>query len=57
MELQQVRGADEAFLSWNDLQATVNRVNTQVQEETDREYGVGLEEDSPLATMSLARRL
>ncbi|XP_013014436.1 ras GTPase-activating-like protein IQGAP3 isoform X1 [Cavia porcellus] len=42
VELQQVRGADEAFLSWNDLQATVNRVNTQVQEETDQVLAVSL---------------
>lgn len=37
VQLRQARGLGEAFLSWNDLQATVSRVNTQVQEETDRE--------------------
>lgn len=30
-----------AILSWNDLQATVHRVNAQVQEETDREWNPG----------------
>ncbi|KAM8769912.1 LOW QUALITY PROTEIN: ras GTPase-activating-like protein IQGAP3 [Rhynchonycteris naso] len=33
----QVRGVDEAFLSWNDLQTTLSQVNSQVQEETNRE--------------------
>ncbi|EPY88653.1 IQ motif containing GTPase activating protein 3 [Camelus ferus] len=35
VKLRQVRGVDGAFLSWNDLQATVSQVNAQVQEETD----------------------
>ena len=30
-----------AVLSWNDLQATVHRVNAQVQEETNREWSPG----------------
>ncbi|XP_042637948.1 ras GTPase-activating-like protein IQGAP3 [Orycteropus afer afer] len=42
VKLQQVRGADGAFLSWNDLQATLSQVNAQVQEETDRVLAVSL---------------
>lgn len=37
VKVQQLRGLDRAFLSWNDLQAAVCQVNAQVQEETDRE--------------------
>ncbi|KAM6167531.1 ras GTPase-activating-like protein IQGAP3 [Erethizon dorsatum] len=42
VELRQVRGIDGAFLSWNDLQATVSQVNTRVQEETDQVLAVSL---------------
>ncbi|KAM6219947.1 ras GTPase-activating-like protein IQGAP3 [Rhynchocyon petersi] len=42
LKLRQVRGVDGAFLSWNDLQATLNQVNTQVQEETNQVLAVSL---------------
>ncbi|XP_045371865.1 ras GTPase-activating-like protein IQGAP3 isoform X1 [Camelus bactrianus] len=42
VKLRQVRGVDGAFLSWNDLQATVSQVNAQVQEETDQVLAVSL---------------
>lgn len=42
VKLRQVQGVDGAFLSWNDLQATVSQVNAQVQEETNREWSLGL---------------
>nr|XP_044994154.1 ras GTPase-activating-like protein IQGAP3 [Jaculus jaculus] len=40
--LRQLRGAEGPFLSWNDLQATVSQVNTQVQEETDQVLAISL---------------
>uniref|UniRef100_A0A8C5UYN2 IQ motif containing GTPase activating protein 3 n=1 Tax=Microcebus murinus TaxID=30608 RepID=A0A8C5UYN2_MICMU len=57
VKLRQVRGVDEAFLSWNDLQATVSQVNAQVQEETDQILAVSLinealDQDSPEKTLS-----
>uniref|UniRef100_A0A2K6GXB6 IQ motif containing GTPase activating protein 3 n=1 Tax=Propithecus coquereli TaxID=379532 RepID=A0A2K6GXB6_PROCO len=57
VKLRQVRGVDEAFLSWNDLQATVSQVNAQVQEETDQVLAVSLinealDQDSPEKTLS-----
>ncbi|KAM9244572.1 ras GTPase-activating-like protein IQGAP3 [Dugong dugon] len=42
VKLRQVRGVDGAFLSWNDLQATLNQVNAQAQEETDQVLAVSL---------------
>ncbi|XP_023569608.1 ras GTPase-activating-like protein IQGAP3 [Octodon degus] len=42
VEMQQVRGVHRAFLSWNDLQATVSQVNTRVQEENDQVLAVSL---------------
>lgn len=57
MKLRQVRGVDGAFLSWNDLQATVSQVNAQVQEETDRECTPGLGKDGPTWTaLSLSHK-
>nr|XP_051714502.1 ras GTPase-activating-like protein IQGAP3 isoform X3 [Oryctolagus cuniculus] len=57
VKLRQVRGVDGAFLSWNDLQATVSQVNAQVQEETDQVLAVSLinealDQDSPEKTLS-----
>ncbi|XP_069334673.1 ras GTPase-activating-like protein IQGAP3 [Eulemur rufifrons] len=57
VKLRQARGVDEAFLSWNDLQATVSQVNAQVQEETDQVLAVSLINDaldqgSPEKTLS-----
>ncbi|XP_048213464.1 ras GTPase-activating-like protein IQGAP3 isoform X2 [Perognathus longimembris pacificus] len=57
LKLRQVRGVDEAFLSWNDLQATVSQVNAQVQEETDQILAVSLinealDQGSPEKTLS-----
>uniref|UniRef100_A0A8C4MVG6 IQ motif containing GTPase activating protein 3 n=1 Tax=Equus asinus asinus TaxID=83772 RepID=A0A8C4MVG6_EQUAS len=57
VKLRQVRGVDGTFLSWNDLQATVSQVNAQVQEETDREWSLGLinealDQGSPEKTLS-----
>ncbi|XP_040491746.1 ras GTPase-activating-like protein IQGAP3 [Ursus maritimus] len=51
------RALDGAVLSWNDLQATVHRVNAQVQEETDQVLAVGLinealDQGSPEKTLS-----
>ncbi|XP_027946103.1 ras GTPase-activating-like protein IQGAP3 isoform X1 [Eumetopias jubatus] len=51
------RALDGAVLSWNDLQATVHRVNTQVQEETDQVLAVSLineslDQGSPEKTLS-----
>ncbi|XP_044529655.1 ras GTPase-activating-like protein IQGAP3 [Gracilinanus agilis] len=40
--LQQERSVAGAFLSWNDLQATVSQVNGQVQEETEQILAVSL---------------
>ncbi|KAM5256188.1 ras GTPase-activating-like protein IQGAP3 [Ctenodactylus gundi] len=42
VKLRQGHGVDGAFLSWNDLQATVNQVNAQVQEEAERVLAVSL---------------
>ncbi|XP_005411739.1 PREDICTED: ras GTPase-activating-like protein IQGAP3 isoform X1 [Chinchilla lanigera] len=42
VELRHVRGIDGAFLSWNDLQATLSQVNSRVQEETDQVLAVSL---------------
>ncbi|CAK6439514.1 unnamed protein product [Pipistrellus nathusii] len=57
VKLRQERGANGAFLSWNDLQATVSQVNAQVQEETDQVLAVSLinealNQDSPEKTLS-----
>ncbi|XP_042538216.1 ras GTPase-activating-like protein IQGAP3 [Dipodomys spectabilis] len=57
LKLRQKRGMDEAFLSWNDLQATVSQVNAQVQEETDQILAVSLinealDQGSPEKTLS-----
>ncbi|KAM8814731.1 ras GTPase-activating-like protein IQGAP3 [Rhynchonycteris naso] len=57
VKLQQVRGVDEAFLSWNDLQTTLSQVNSQVQEETNQILAVSLinealNQDSPEKTLS-----
>ncbi|XP_016077062.1 PREDICTED: ras GTPase-activating-like protein IQGAP3 [Miniopterus natalensis] len=57
IKLRQVHGVDGAFLSWNDLQATVSQVNAQVQEETDQVLAVSLinealNQDSPEKTLS-----
>ncbi|XP_019518032.1 PREDICTED: ras GTPase-activating-like protein IQGAP3 [Hipposideros armiger] len=57
VQLRQARGRGGAFLSWNDLQATVSRVNAQVQEETDQVLAVSLinealEQGSPEKTLS-----
>ncbi|XP_045401344.1 ras GTPase-activating-like protein IQGAP3 isoform X2 [Lemur catta] len=57
VKLRQARGVDEAFLSWNDLQATVSQVNAQVQEETDQVLAVSLinealDQGSPEKTLS-----
>ncbi|ELW59861.1 Ras GTPase-activating-like protein IQGAP3 [Tupaia chinensis] len=57
VELRQVRGADGAFLSWNDLQAAVSQVNAQAQEETDQILAVSLinealDQGSPEKTLS-----
>lgn len=50
--------APDGVLSWNDLQATVNQVNAQVQEETDREWSPGRAEAAhPLPGPSAHRRL
>ncbi|XP_019663242.1 ras GTPase-activating-like protein IQGAP3 isoform X2 [Ailuropoda melanoleuca] len=51
------RALDGAVLSWNDLQATVHRVNAQVQEETDQVLAVSLinealDQGSPEKTLS-----
>nr|XP_042135220.1 ras GTPase-activating-like protein IQGAP3 isoform X2 [Peromyscus maniculatus bairdii] len=42
VKVQQLRGLDRAFLSWNDLQAAVCQVNAQVQEETDQVLAISL---------------
>uniref|UniRef100_A0A8C6BEQ8 IQ motif containing GTPase activating protein 3 n=1 Tax=Monodon monoceros TaxID=40151 RepID=A0A8C6BEQ8_MONMO len=57
VKLQQVHGMDGAFLSWNDLQATVSQVNAQVQEETNQILAVSLinealEQNNPEKTLS-----
>ncbi|XP_008568753.1 PREDICTED: ras GTPase-activating-like protein IQGAP3 [Galeopterus variegatus] len=57
VKLQQVHGMDRAFLSWNDLQATVSQVNAQIQEETNQVLAVSLinealDQDSPEKTLS-----
>ncbi|XP_006775791.1 PREDICTED: ras GTPase-activating-like protein IQGAP3 [Myotis davidii] len=57
VKLRQERGVNGAFLSWNDLQATVSQVNAQVQEETDQVLAVSLinealNQDSPEKTLS-----
>ncbi|XP_057582766.1 ras GTPase-activating-like protein IQGAP3 isoform X5 [Hippopotamus amphibius kiboko] len=57
VKLRQVRGVDGAFLSWNDLQATVSQVNAQVQEETDQVLAVSLinealDQNNPEKTLS-----
>uniref|UniRef100_A0A8C8ZH59 IQ motif containing GTPase activating protein 3 n=1 Tax=Prolemur simus TaxID=1328070 RepID=A0A8C8ZH59_PROSS len=57
VKLRQVRGVDEAFLSWNDLQATVSQVNAQVQEENGQVLAVSLinealDQGSPEKTLS-----
>ncbi|XP_036297872.1 ras GTPase-activating-like protein IQGAP3 isoform X1 [Pipistrellus kuhlii] len=57
VKLRQERGANGAFLSWNDLQATVSQVNAQVQEETDQVLAVSLinealNQDNPEKTLS-----
>nr|XP_020018979.1 ras GTPase-activating-like protein IQGAP3 [Castor canadensis] len=57
VKLQQVHGKDGDFLSWNDLQSTVNQINAQVQEETDQVLAVSLinealDQDSPEKTLS-----
>ncbi|XP_042832302.1 ras GTPase-activating-like protein IQGAP3 isoform X1 [Panthera tigris] len=49
--------APDGVLSWNDLQATVNQVNAQVQEETDQVLAVSLinealDQGSPEKTLS-----
>ncbi|XP_045673127.1 ras GTPase-activating-like protein IQGAP3 isoform X3 [Phyllostomus hastatus] len=56
VKLRQVQGVDGAFLSWNDLQATVSQVNAQVQEETNQVFAVSLinealNQDSPEKTL------
>lgn len=54
---RQERGVNGAFLSWNDLQATVSQVNAQVQEETDRTWSLGLGEfGPPLGAPSLSHQ-
>ncbi|XP_053460506.1 ras GTPase-activating-like protein IQGAP3 isoform X5 [Nycticebus coucang] len=57
VKLRQMRGVDKAFLSWNDLQATVSQVNAQVQEESDQVLAVSLinealDEGSPEKTLT-----
>ncbi|XP_068397133.1 ras GTPase-activating-like protein IQGAP3 isoform X3 [Eschrichtius robustus] len=57
VKLQQVHGMDGAFLSWNDLQATVSQVNAQIQEETNQVLAVSLinealEQNNPEKTLS-----
>ncbi|XP_037669751.1 LOW QUALITY PROTEIN: ras GTPase-activating-like protein IQGAP3 [Choloepus didactylus] len=57
VKLRQVRGIDGDFLSWNDLQAAVSKVNAQVQEETDQVLAVSLinealDQDSPEKTLT-----
>ncbi|XP_059122514.1 ras GTPase-activating-like protein IQGAP3 [Peromyscus eremicus] len=42
VRVQQLRGLDRAFLSWNDLQAAVCQVNAQVQEETEQVLAISL---------------
>lgn len=50
--------APDGVLSWNDLQAAVNQVNAQVQEETDREWSPGRAEAAhPLPSPSAHRRV
>ncbi|XP_077012591.1 ras GTPase-activating-like protein IQGAP3 [Tamandua tetradactyla] len=57
VKLQQIRGVDGAFLSWNDLQAVVSKVNAQVQEETEQVLAVtlineALDQGSPEKTLT-----
>ncbi|KAF6293016.1 IQ motif containing GTPase activating protein 3 [Rhinolophus ferrumequinum] len=57
VRLRQACGLDGAFLSWTELQATVSRVNAQVQEETDQVLAVSLinealDQGSPEKTLS-----
>ncbi|XP_057413155.1 ras GTPase-activating-like protein IQGAP3 isoform X3 [Balaenoptera acutorostrata] len=57
VKLQQVHGMDGAFLSWNDLQATVSQVNARIQEETNQVLAVSLinealEQNNPEKTLS-----
>ncbi|XP_023390059.1 ras GTPase-activating-like protein IQGAP3 [Pteropus vampyrus] len=56
-DLRQARGPAGAFLSWNDLQATVSWVNARAQEETDQVLAVSLIDEalsqgSPEKTLS-----
>ncbi|KAL1778167.1 ras GTPase-activating IQGAP3 isoform X1 [Sigmodon hispidus] len=57
VKLRQRPEMDGAFLSWNDLQAAVCRVNAQVQEETDQVLAISLinealDQDCPEKTLS-----
>ncbi|XP_015453832.1 ras GTPase-activating-like protein IQGAP3 [Pteropus alecto] len=60
-DLRQARGPAGAFLSWNDLQATVSWVNARAQEETDQVLAVSLinealSQGSPEKTLSALLR-